>query len=152
MFARSTLIVGTFLLLLPSVATRAQDPTKEQRLAENAWEIMRGAEVIDLFYLDPTGPKVFVGEWNYRCQFTSKGEITRKQVIEALQEGVKKAGKERKGKFEPQFGVRATSGGTTVEMVIDFDLGEIRLFVGKEKYVLRTSDSPKSFLAKLFVI
>ena len=57
-----------------------------------------------------------------------------------------------KGKFAPTYGVRAASDGTTVEMVIDFASGEIRLFSGRQRAVLRTSDSPKTFFEKLFKI
>jgi hypothetical protein len=152
MFPRLTMTVALLLLLLSSAAARAQDSAKEKPLPDKAWDVLRGAEEIDVFQLDPTGPEVFVGEWKYLGKCTAKGPGTRAEIIRALEEGVKKADKKKDGKFEPRYGVRATSGNTTVEMVIDFELGEIRLSSGKDKAVIRTSDSPKSFFAKLFEV
>jgi hypothetical protein len=152
MFPRLTMSLALFLLLLSSAAAGAQDPTKEKPLPDKVWDVLRGAEEIDVFLLDPTGQDVFVGEWKYLGKSTCKGSGARKEIIRALEEGVKKADKKKKGKFEPRYGVRATSGNTTVEMVIDFELGEIRLFAAKNKAVIRTSGSPKSFFAKLFEV
>jgi hypothetical protein len=152
MFPRFTMIVAIFLLLVSSTAAAAQDPTKEKPLSDKVWDVLRGAVEIDVFQLDPTGQDIFVGEWRYLGKCTAKGPGTRKEIISALEEGVKKAEKKKNGKFEPRYGVRATSGNTTVEMVIDFELGEVRVFSAKDKAIIRTSDSPKSFFAKFFEV
>ncbi len=155
MFPRLTM---TFAIVLLSGSCGpgvwAQDAAKEKALSDKVWDVLRGAKQIDLFVLDPAGKDVFRGEWKHQGgKCTVSGAKVRKEIIDALQEGVKKADKgdkNKKGKFQPGYGVRATSGGITVEMVIDFDLGEIRVFSGKEKAVIPTSDSPKSLFETLF--
>jgi hypothetical protein len=151
-FWRVTVTVAILLPLLPTAAARGQDPATEKPLPEKAWDVLRGAAEIDAFHLDPTGPAVFAGEWKYQVMSIAKTPGARKGIIDALDEGVKKAGKNKDGKFEPRYGVRATSGDTTVELVIDFELGEIRISSGQDKAVIRTSGSPQSFFAKLFEI
>jgi hypothetical protein len=152
MFSRLTMTVAILLLLLCSASARAQDPAKEKPFADKVWDVLRAAEKIDVFQLEPTGSEVFIGEWKYLGKCTATGPGTRKEIIGALEEGVKKAGKKKDGKFDPRYGLRVTSGNTTVEMLIDFELGEIRVLSGKDKAVIRTSDSPKSFFAKLFEV
>jgi hypothetical protein len=149
---RFMMTVAVLFLLLIGSACWAQDPTKEKALPDKMWEVLRGAAEIEVVMIDPAGQEVFVGEWKYLGKANVAGPGGRKAIVDSLQEGVKKAAKEGKGKFAPQYGVRATSGGTTVEMVIDFTSGEIRLFSGKQSATIRTSDSPKTLFAKLFEV
>ncbi len=149
---RYLMTVALPFVLLTGSTVWAQDPPKEKALPDKMWDVLRGAAEIEVVTIDPAGNEIFVGEWKYLGKFKATGAGARKQIIDALEEGVKKAGKERKDKFAPQYGIRAISGGTTVEMVIDFTSGEIQIFSGKQRATIRTSDSPKTFFAKLFVV
>jgi hypothetical protein len=149
---RFTMTSALVFLFLTGSAVRSQDPAPEKPLTETVWDVLRGASKIEVFQLDPAGQEIFAGEWKFLGKATVTGPVSRKELIDALQEGVKKAGKKENKKFVPEYGVRATSGGTTVEMVIDYTNGEIRLFSEKRRAVMRTSDSPKEFFASLFKV
>src|SRR2546422_9876331 len=104
-------LLGICFLLTGSNLS-AQGRSEEKALPDRMWEVLRGVEEIEVVVIDPAGDEVFV-EWKHRGKATASGPAVRKAIIDALEEGVKKAGKKGKGKFMPEYGVRATSGGAT---------------------------------------
>src|SRR5262249_21920882 len=94
--------------------------------------VLEKADSYELLSLDPgtEGVKDGFHGWKVLGKTTVKDKKARALVLGALKKGVAERGRPLKC-FEPRHGLRATHGGTTVELVICFEGGRVFVHVGK---------------------
>jgi hypothetical protein len=115
-------IVIALSLAILLAATTACDGGESIPAAE--LKILRNAESFELFSLDPdqrNQPKEGSFQSWKILGSTKLDAATRAKVLAALEKGVSESDGTVAGCFNPRHGIRATSGGQTVELVICFE-------------------------------
>ena len=137
-------LIGTIALLTLSPGAYAADPLAWK----DAQAVLQEAGEWDLLALDPftrkekTDTKDTFRRWKILGKTAVKDADARKALLAALDKGIADhAEKSRKevemgllvesGCFQPRHGIRATSGGKTVEVLICFECSPVKFFLGE---------------------
>jgi len=145
-------LVPQILFLAAGSAAIAQEPQKErpvpkltkekQARLDKAQAILAKPDQVELLSLDPTllvgpvhfrpdeKPKELFQGWMILGRTVVKDADARKAVLAAV--GTSKRGYGPRC-FEPRHGIRATSGGKTVDLVICFECGWVYFYLDKEE-------------------
>ena len=116
-------------------------------------EVLDKAEQLKLLSLDPNarggGPGYFNG-YKVLGSTLVKDKETRKKLLTAFYKGVADSEGVVAACFTPRHGIRATSGGKTVDLVICFQCFSLQIFgPGKEKGGLLIVESPRDTFNKI---
>src|SRR5262249_36926151 len=140
------LALAAALAAAPAAGAREKD----NKFPDGALKVLEKADSYELLSLDPgtEGVKDGFHGWKVLGKTTVKDKKARALVLGALKKGVAERGRPWKC-FEPRHGPRATHGGTTVELVICFECGQVVVHVGKAESKVWTSPSPEPTLDKV---
>jgi hypothetical protein len=124
-----------------------------KQLPEAVEEVLKKAEVIELYSLEPDRrkrAKERFDDWPVLGKTAVKDTETRKKLVAALREGVAGNSGQRIWCFAPRHGIRATHGGKKLEMVICFHCQQLRAQLdGVPQGRLLTDSSPEPVFDKV---
>src|SRR5262245_20526938 len=128
------------------------DIEKYRKLPEDAKAILEKADQLELLSVHPERPQEkpkdeFHG-WKVLGRTVVKDADTRKAIRAAISKGVAES-QGVAGCFNPRHGIRATSGGKTVDLVICFECWWMEVHVGGKWFAVWTSGSPEPTLDKV---
>jgi hypothetical protein len=136
--------------LLTAIGAAAAEKRKNE-LPAKVKAILDKAEQFELLSLDPNSDRPNAKDhfhgWYVLGKTIVKKAETRKQILDALEKGISDRGRAAKC-FEPRHGIRATSSGKTVDLVICFECGQVYHYFGDEAKgtTLFTTSKPQATL------
>jgi hypothetical protein len=134
------------IAFLATIALRSSAGDGPAKLPDQAIKVLESAEQLELVSVEPGDGKVE----KVLGSTVIKDAAKRREVLAALYKSVAE-GKSPAKCFEPRHIIRATSGGTTVEIVICFQCDRLHLRLGKqdEPTVVPISGSAQTVLNKI---
>jgi hypothetical protein len=122
-----------FLLSAVVLAGCSTSPRDEVRWLEKAdsfvlysLEPLSDPDTHELDY-DPNGPGERLHGWRILGKTTVSDESTRRELIDALKEGMEAEGNQAHC-FDPRHAIRRTTNGKTIDLLICFECGNVAVF------------------------
>jgi hypothetical protein len=128
--SRSTLFVTMVLIAFAGCTSTPRDEVLRLQKVDSfelySLEPLADPDTHEMDF-DPDGPGERLHGWRVLGKTTVSDEATRRELIEALKEGMERPDAQAKC-FYPRHAIRSTDGGKTVDLLICFECHNVQLY------------------------
>jgi hypothetical protein len=123
---------------------------EKNKLPDDAAAVLRKAEQLEIYSLEPNRENVADGFHGWRVLGTTTVKNAKgKDLLDALDQGIKANEGEVAACFNPRHGIRAKAGESTVDVVICFECLSLKVISGGKNASVLTTRSPQGAFDKV---